>query len=187
MTTHDGKVPLESNMQPNRKARRAQQRQANRNHAKKLGERKRYELKKGRKKPFVPMHARGDSVLTIQFDRVICNVNRAIKFLCVVGTTLLKLIMISFKVLVAYSSGTEASTAHRKPRSDAVIDEMATSLTEEAATSDISRHSEESTSEEVSRTRHSLPFSRQLCARSWPLTEQLKRSIWPSQFIQRKL
>ena len=159
MTTHDGKVPLPSNMQPNRKTRRAQQRQAKRNHAKKMGERQRHEPKKGRQKRFAPTHARGSSAFAVQFARVICYVNRAIKFLCVVGTTLLKLMVMFFvKALVAYSSSTEARTAVRKLRSDAVTDKMTTVRTEEAASSDTSRHGEESTSDEVSGTRHSLPF-----------------------------
>jgi len=66
------------------------------------------------------------------------------------------MMMFLVKALVAYSSSTEARTAVRKPRSDAVIDKTTTVRTGEAATSDISRHGEESTSDEVSGTRHSF-------------------------------
>jgi hypothetical protein len=148
MTTSDGKALFQNNMQPNRKARRAQQRQANKNHAKELEERKRSILKKGPRKPFVSMQSTDVAVLKIQYDRVIRNTNCAIELLCAAVATLLKLIMISFKVLKGYFSATEVSGIVRESTSGAIVDEMTTSVTEEA-TRDTSSHDRETTSEEV--------------------------------------
>jgi glyoxylate carboligase len=148
MTTSDGKALLRNNMQPKRKVRRAQQRQANKNHAKDLEERKRCILKKGPRKPFVPMLPKDVSILKIQYGRIIYNASSAIELLCVTGATLLKFIMISFKVLMACFRATAVSAIPRTSTLGAVIDEMTTSLTDEAA-SDVFRHGEESTSEKV--------------------------------------
>jgi hypothetical protein len=148
MTTSDGKALLRNNMPPNRKVRRAHQRQTNKNHAKELEERKRCILKKGPRKPFVPMLPKDVSILKIQYDRIICNASSAIELLCVAGATLLKFIIIAFKVLMACFRATAVSAIPRTSTSGVVIDEMTTSLTDEAA-SDVSRYGEECTSEEV--------------------------------------
>jgi hypothetical protein len=171
ITTSDRTAFLNQDMQPNRKARREQERRANKNHAEELKERQRHPHKKVTWRPPILMQPGDPSFLKTQYDRVVDVVDKCVSWLAVTMAKLLESIMVAFTIFMAYFSGTRVKTIAQKSKSDAVVNKTVIPSSGEAA-SGISKSDQETTSEELHDV-GSLQSFGWCCVSSDLLTKQL--------------
>jgi hypothetical protein len=104
-------------MQPNRKARRAQERQAIKYRAEELRQRQRGSRQKVPRKPPFSTQPNVTSWFGPHGGRLVDTVNKCIDWLCMAGAMLLGYITMTITVLIMFFSATVDSKVSRKSRS----------------------------------------------------------------------
>jgi hypothetical protein len=104
-------------MQPNRKARRAQERQAIKYRAEELRQRQRGSRQKVPRKPPFSTQPNVTSWFGPHGGRFVDTVNKCIDWLCMAGAMLLEYITMTIAVLIMFFSATVDSKVSRKSRS----------------------------------------------------------------------
>src|SRR5271170_1578468 len=125
-------------MQPNRKARRAQERQAIKYRAEELRQRQRSSRQKVPRKPPFSIQPDVTPLFGPHGGRFVDNVNKCIDWLCMAGAMLLGCITMTITVLIMFFSATVDSKVSRKSRSQRL-----------SAARSVSKRHTETTSEEV--------------------------------------
>jgi hypothetical protein len=129
---------LQKTMQPNRKARRAKERQALKGHAEELRQRQRGSRKKVPRKPPSLTQSNVTSLFDPHNERLVGVVNTCIDWLWAARAILLGYITMSATMLITFFSATVDSKAARRSRSRKLL-----------AARGVSRRHTETTSEEV--------------------------------------
>jgi hypothetical protein len=104
-------------MQPNRKARRAQERRATKDHAEELRQRQRGSRKKVPRKPPFSIQPNVTSLFGPRCGRLVDIVNKCIDWLCMARAILLGCITMLITMLIVFFSATVDSKVSRKSRS----------------------------------------------------------------------
>jgi len=125
-------------MQPNRKARRAQERQAIKYRAEELRQRQRGSRQKVPRKPPFSIQPKVTSLFSPHCECLVDTVNKCIDWLCMAGAMLLRCITMTITVLIMLFSPTVDSKVSRKSRSQRL-----------SATRGVSKRHTETTSKEV--------------------------------------